>query len=60
MNAADYNAWYDTPCGRRIGATEFGLIRRMLDLRTVQIGSVEERQQPPGAPTILGVPLAEL
>jgi SAM-dependent methyltransferase len=33
MNAADYNAWYDAPCGRRIGATEFGLIRRMLDPR---------------------------
>lgn len=31
MNAADYDAWYDTPRGRWIGETEFNLLRRLLD-----------------------------
>lgn len=30
MNPADYDAWYDTPRGRWIGATEFDLARRLL------------------------------
>ena len=30
MNAADYDAWYDTPRGRWIGETEFRLLHRML------------------------------
>jgi len=31
MNAADYDAWYDTSRGRWIGETEFKLLRRLLD-----------------------------
>ena len=31
MNAADYDAWYDTSRGRWIGETELKLIRRMRD-----------------------------
>lgn len=30
MRAADYDAWYDTPRGRWIGETEFGLAARLL------------------------------
>ncbi len=33
VTPADYDAWYDTPRGRWIGATEYALIRRLLDLR---------------------------
>ena len=33
MNAADYDAWYDTPRGRWIGDAEFGLLQRGLALR---------------------------
>lgn len=31
MNAADYDAWYDTPRGRWIGETEYSLLLRRLD-----------------------------
>lgn len=33
MDAAAYDAWYDTPRGSWIGAAEFGLLADMLDLR---------------------------
>jgi len=33
MDAADYDAWYDTPRGRWIGETEFCLLQRELDPR---------------------------
>ena len=33
MNAADYDAWYDTPRGRWIGDAEYGLLQRGLALR---------------------------
>lgn len=33
MNAADYDAWYDTPRGRWIGETECDLLLRRLDPR---------------------------
>ncbi|MHB1565501.1 MAG: class I SAM-dependent methyltransferase [Acidiferrobacter sp.] len=34
MDAATYNAWYETPRGRWIGATEFRLLSRRLRLQT--------------------------
>lgn len=34
MNAADYDAWYDTPRGHWIGETEYRLAARHLDGRT--------------------------
>lgn len=33
LDAATYNAWYETPRGRWIGATEFRLLSRLLHLR---------------------------
>jgi SAM-dependent methyltransferase len=33
MDAAEYNAWYDTPRGRWIGEAEFRLALRLLDSR---------------------------
>lgn len=33
MDAAEYDAWYDTPRGRWIGETEFHLAQRLLDSR---------------------------
>ena len=33
MNAADYDAWYDTPRGRWIGEAEYSLLLRRLDPR---------------------------
>lgn len=33
MNAADYDAWYDSPRGRWVGDAEFGLLQRGLALR---------------------------
>jgi SAM-dependent methyltransferase len=33
MTPADYDAWYDTPRGRWVGDTEFGLVRRQLGPR---------------------------
>ena len=33
MNAADYDAWYDTPRGRWIGDAEYRLLQRGLELR---------------------------
>lgn len=36
MTPQDYDAWYDSPRGRWIGATELALLRRRLDLRAGQ------------------------
>jgi len=36
MTPQDYDAWYDSPRGRWIGATEFALLRRHLDLQPGQ------------------------
>ena len=36
MNAADYDAWYGTPRGQWIGATEFRLARRLLHARPAE------------------------
>lgn len=33
MNAADYDAWYDTPRGRWVGETEYALASRLLAAR---------------------------
>ena len=34
MQAAEYDAWYDTPRGRWIGETEFLLLHRLLEPRS--------------------------
>src|SRR5262245_23547245 len=53
-----------TPPGPRAGRGSSGFIwgRRGVPASPApaQLGSVDERQQPPGAPTVVGVPLAEL
>jgi len=36
MTPADYDAWYDTPRGRWIGALEFALLVRLLDARPAE------------------------